>query len=60
MADIVSRPYKPGACCESCVFGRGEHAEWCAKSTKKEPPVFDSDEFHAYVRRCLRIAETCK
>ncbi len=32
-ADLVSRPYKPdpGKCCERCVFGRGEHAEWCEK-----------------------------
>ena len=30
MSDLMSRPYKPGAkCCERCVFGRGEHAEWC-------------------------------
>jgi|GEM_PF-2224506 len=28
---IVSRVYKlnPDVCCERCVFGRGEHAEWC-------------------------------
>ena len=26
---LVSRPYRPAACCEACVFGRGEHAEWC-------------------------------
>lgn len=26
-----SNPYRPSpdACCEACVFGRGEHAEWC-------------------------------
>lgn len=26
---IKSRPFHPSACCEKCVFGRGEHAEWC-------------------------------
>jgi hypothetical protein len=31
VADIVSRPYQPDACCEACVFGRGEHAEWCVR-----------------------------
>lgn len=30
MSDIVSRPFHPGdKCCEACVFGSGEHAEWC-------------------------------
>jgi|HubBroStandDraft_6_1064221.scaffolds.fasta_scaffold540979_2 hypothetical protein len=29
MPEIVSRPYSTAACCEKCVFGRGEHAEWC-------------------------------
>jgi hypothetical protein len=31
MGDITSRPYRPSGdwCCEACVFGRGEHAEWC-------------------------------
>lgn len=31
MADLQSRPYQPdeSQCCEACVFGRGEHAEWC-------------------------------
>jgi hypothetical protein len=30
---ITSRPYKPDSakCCERCVFGSGEHAEWCEK-----------------------------
>lgn len=29
-----SNPYKPdpAMCCEACVFGRGEHAEWCGHS----------------------------
>lgn len=26
---IRSRPYSTAACCERCVFGRGEHAEFC-------------------------------
>jgi len=31
MSEIVSRVYQPNAamCCEACVFGSGEHAEWC-------------------------------
>ena len=36
-ADIVSRLYKPDAerCCEVCVFGRGEHADWCEKRARQ-------------------------
>ena len=26
---ITSRPFHPDKCCERCVFGSGEHAEWC-------------------------------
>lgn len=26
---IHSRPYSTAAACEKCVFGRGEHADWC-------------------------------
>ncbi len=29
MSDITSRPYHPTACCEACVFNRGDHAPWC-------------------------------
>jgi hypothetical protein len=29
MIEIQSRPYKPEACCEACVFGGRKHAEWC-------------------------------
>jgi hypothetical protein len=29
MSEIISRPYHPAQCCEACVFGRGEHADWC-------------------------------
>lgn len=38
MADLMSRPYKPdpAACCEACVFGRGEHAEWCRERIRME------------------------
>lgn len=32
MSGISSRPYHPTACCEACVFGHGEHAEWCEKA----------------------------
>jgi hypothetical protein len=33
MSDIVSRPYPKDLtrACERCVFGTGEHAEWCLK-----------------------------
>ncbi|MFH1111002.1 MAG: hypothetical protein V1790_17655 [Planctomycetota bacterium] len=33
MADLRSRPYNPdpAMACEKCVFGTGEHAEWCSK-----------------------------
>ncbi len=33
MSDIRSMPYRPDKdhCCEACVFGRGEHAEWCGR-----------------------------
>lgn len=38
MADIYSRPYHPNEkmCCSGCVWGRGEHAEWCLKSFSME------------------------
>ncbi len=31
MTDLTSRRYNPSPehCCEACVFGRGEHADWC-------------------------------
>ena len=31
--DFSSRRYQPDKekCCERCVFGRGEHAEWCGE-----------------------------
>jgi len=31
MTDLNSRPYNPSPekCCEACIFGTGEHAEWC-------------------------------
>lgn len=29
MSDIVSRPYKPGQCCEACAFRDDVHADWC-------------------------------
>jgi hypothetical protein len=31
VSEIVSRVYQPNPayCCERCVFGRGQHAEWC-------------------------------
>lgn len=31
---LYSRPYKPDPekACEACIFGAGEHAEWCPVS----------------------------
>jgi hypothetical protein len=33
MSDLTSRPFRPSPekCCEACVFGKGEHADWCLK-----------------------------
>lgn len=31
-APIVSRPFHPKMACPACVWGRGEHAEWCHPS----------------------------
>ena len=33
-AELASKPFRPSPalCCEGCVFGRGEHAEFCLKS----------------------------
>lgn len=36
MSDLVSRPYRPTQCCESCVFGRGAHAPWCPRHVTRE------------------------
>lgn len=35
MADIHSNPYRPDPeqCCERCVFGTGEHADWCEEDS---------------------------
>lgn len=56
MAEIQSRPFKPDAemCCEACVFGRGEHAEFCTN-----PEVLYArtiDEQMAKVRRYVNFA----
>lgn len=32
---MVYRP-APGACCGKCVFGRGDHADWCDSLTPSE------------------------
>jgi hypothetical protein len=36
---ITSMPFRPNPemCCEACVFGRGEHAEWCYVRTATCP-----------------------
>lgn len=33
MSNLISRPYHPNMCCERCVFGTGEHADWCCFTT---------------------------
>jgi hypothetical protein len=40
---IHSNLYKPNPniTCELCVFGRGEHADWCEK--RPHPPTHPSD-----------------
>jgi hypothetical protein len=40
-----SNPYKPdpAMCCEACVFGRGEHAEWCGRRRRRETRSADRD-----------------
>lgn len=36
---ISSREYRPDPrqCCEACVFGRGQHAEWCTAAAARQP-----------------------
>jgi hypothetical protein len=31
MTDLNSRPFRPDPqqCCDRCVFGGGQHADWC-------------------------------
>ena len=40
--DFKSRRYQPdpAQCCERCVFGRGEHAEWCKELEKQLREAF--------------------
>lgn len=42
-ADFSSRVYKPDPqkCCERCVFGTGEHAEWCDRPLKGSDNLAD-------------------
>jgi hypothetical protein len=49
---ITSRPFAPKMACERCVFGRGEHAEWCDRNPFNRMPLvpvkgglFASEEF---------------
>lgn len=44
MSDLQSRPYRPEKCCEACVFGRGEHAEWCTMLHRVAPDSTDGDD----------------
>ena len=41
--DFSSRRYQPSAdkCCERCVFGRGEHAEWCKEWQGEDIALMD-------------------
>jgi hypothetical protein len=52
-----SNPYKPNPakCCEACVFGRGEHADWCATRTmaRRQPGL----EELAYRQSALGLFE---
>ncbi len=44
---IVSRVYKPNPdkCCEACIFGRGEHVEWCAAGGQGTEPFWAPRKF---------------
>src|ERR1700690_3328585 len=59
-----SNPYRPDPahCCEACVFGRGEHAEWCEWVTIYCPTCYQESAMnkrvlgappHLNVNRCL-------
>ena len=41
MPDLTSRPYHPDPkeCCERCVFGCGQHAEWCPVGEQCEDEI---------------------
>jgi hypothetical protein len=63
MSEITSRVYQPNAamCCEACVFGRGEHAEWCTAPCNHRwktqrlggpPDVADSYEMVTFCELC--------
>lgn len=47
MSGITSRPYHPDPqmACERCVWGRGEHAEWC-----------DNYKIQVYLRKWISAA----
>lgn len=36
---IRSRPYSTAACCEKCVFDRGEHADFCELHSYLNPEL---------------------
>ena len=40
--NIRSRQYRPDPekCCSACVFGEGEHADWCVVDLSGERPPF--------------------
>jgi hypothetical protein len=41
-----SNPYHPNPeqCCEACVFGAGEHAEWCGLGIEPTPALPSEEE----------------
>lgn len=46
-ADFSSRTYKPDPqkCCERCVFGTGEHAEWCTALPSEQELTEPTEEY---------------
>jgi hypothetical protein len=53
MAEITSRPYQPDpeTCCEACVFGRGEHAEWCRFNEQQIRGAYLMEEAAKFLKR---------
>ncbi len=48
MDEIKSRPYKPQAACERCVFNTGPHADWCKQA---EPELGPEEYLHPALRQ---------
>jgi hypothetical protein len=49
-AELISRPYEPNPehCCEACVFGRGDHAEWCETGRDEVRRPEETELHHAW------------